>query len=146
MLFREPENRGPDGVEKSKQARMDLRENKGAEMATVSITRILRSFAKMEGQEMLLELEGEMTQAQVFLKVRKATAYRKANALGERGSCLSHVHMHTYTCTYAAAAAKSLQSSPTLCDPIGGSPPGSPDPGILQAKTVEWVALSFSNA
>ena len=43
-------------------------------------------------------------------------------------------------------AAKSLQSCPTLCDPIDGSPPGSPDPGILQAKTLEWVAISFSNA
>ena len=46
----------------------------------------------------------------------------------------------------AAAAAKSLQSCPTLCDPIDGSPPGSPIPGILQARTLEWVATSFSNA
>jgi len=46
----------------------------------------------------------------------------------------------------AAAAAKSLQSYPTLCDPIDGSPPGSPIPGILQARTLEWVAISFSNA
>ena len=46
----------------------------------------------------------------------------------------------------AAAAAKSLQSCPTLCDPIDGSPPGSPVPGILQARTLEWVAISFSNA
>ena len=46
----------------------------------------------------------------------------------------------------AAAAAKSLQSYPTLCDPIDGSPPGSPVPGILQARTLEWVAISFSNA
>ena len=45
-----------------------------------------------------------------------------------------------------AAAAKSLQSCPTLCDPIDGSPPGSPIPGILQARTLEWVAISFSNA
>ena len=48
--------------------------------------------------------------------------------------------------TAAAAAAKSLQSCPTLCDPIDGSPPGSPIPGILQARTLEWVAISFSNA
>ena len=48
--------------------------------------------------------------------------------------------------TAAAAAAKSLQSCPTLCDPIDGSPPGSPVPGILQARTLEWVAISFSNA
>ena len=46
----------------------------------------------------------------------------------------------------AAAAAKSLQSCPTLCDPIDGSPPGSPVPGILQARTLEGVAISFSNA
>ena len=46
----------------------------------------------------------------------------------------------------AAAAAKSLQSCPTLCDPIDGSPSGSLIPGILQARTLEWVAISFSNA
>ena len=46
----------------------------------------------------------------------------------------------------AAAAAKALQSCPTLCDPRDGSPPGSPVPGILQARTLEWVAISFSNA
>ena len=45
-----------------------------------------------------------------------------------------------------SATAKSLQSCPTLCDPIDGSPPGSPVPGILQARTLEWVAISFSNA
>ena len=46
---------------------------------------------------------------------------------------------------YAAAAAKSLQSCPTLCDPIDGSPPGSTAPGILQARTLEWGAITFSN-
>ena len=46
----------------------------------------------------------------------------------------------------AAAAAKSRQSCPTLCNPINGSPPGSSVPGILQARTLEWVAISFSNA
>jgi len=48
--------------------------------------------------------------------------------------------------TAAAAAAKSLQSCPTLCDPIDGSPTGFPVPGILQARTPEWVAISFSSA
>ena len=48
--------------------------------------------------------------------------------------------------TAATAAAKLLQSCPTLCDPTDGSPPGSPVPGILQARTLEWVAISFSNA
>ena len=46
----------------------------------------------------------------------------------------------------AAAAAKSLQSCPTLCDPVDGSPPGSSIPGILQARILEWVAIFFSNA
>ena len=49
-------------------------------------------------------------------------------------------------CHCTAAAAKSLQSCPTLCDPIDGSPPGSPIPGILQARTLEWVAIFFSKA
>ena len=51
-----------------------------------------------------------------------------------------------FTVLAAAAAAKSLHSCPTLCDPRDGSPPGSPVPGILQARTLEWVAISFSNA
>ena len=45
-----------------------------------------------------------------------------------------------------AAAAKLIQSCPTLCDPMDGSPPGSPVPGILQARTLEWVAIYFSNS
>ena len=59
------------------------------------------------------------------------------------------VNVFSKTCVLAtavAAAAKSLQSCPTLRDPIDGSPPGSAVPGILQAKTLEWVAISFSNA
>ena len=47
---------------------------------------------------------------------------------------------------YAAAAAKLLQLCPILCDPIDGSPPGSPVPGILHARILEWVAIPFSNA
>ena len=57
---------------------------------------------------------------------------------------LLQVYLHMLAS--AAAAAKSLQSCPTLCDPIDGSPPGSHIPGILQARTLEWVAISFSNA
>ena len=51
-----------------------------------------------------------------------------------------------FTTVSVAAAAKSLQSCPTLCDPIDGSLSGSPIPGILQARTLEWVAISFSSA
>ena len=61
---------------------------------------------------------------------------------------LSHPYMSTRKtiALTAAAAAKSRQSGPTLCDPIDGSPPGSPIPGILQARTLEWVAIAFSKA
>ena len=58
--------------------------------------------------------------------------------------CLPFLNFDSFL--WSAAAAKSLQSCPTLCDPIDGSPPGSPIPGILQARTLEWVAISFSNA
>ena len=58
----------------------------------------------------------------------------------------SYRHFHSSHSYNSAAAAKSLQSCPTLCDPIDGSPLGSPVPGILQARTLEWVAISFSNA
>ena len=52
----------------------------------------------------------------------------------------------TLLCYAMLCYAKSLQSCPTLCDPIDGSPPGSAIPGILQARTLEWVVISFSNA
>ena len=54
--------------------------------------------------------------------------------------------MHYKVLIVVAAAAKSLQLCPTLCDPIDSSPPGSPVPGIPQARTLEWVAISFSNS
>ena len=58
-----------------------------------------------------------------------------------------HVVKHTvFVFCYWIAAAKSLQSCPTLCSPVDSSPPGSPVPGILQARILEWVAISFSNA
>ena len=61
-------------------------------------------------------------------------------------SDLSYLLCHSGVKPAAAAAAKSLQSCPTPWDPIDSSPPGSPVPGILQARTLEWVAISFSNA
>ena len=65
-------------------------------------------------------------------------------------SNFSELHLTLWPSVYLraciAATAKSLQLCPTLCDPIHGSPPGSPVPGILQARTLEWVAISFSNA
>ena len=64
-----------------------------------------------------------------------------------RSKCLSISWLQSFSAVaLAAAPAKSLQSCPTLCDPIDSSLPGSPIPGILQARTLEWVAISFSNA
>ena len=60
--------------------------------------------------------------------------------------CLKCLIQYVWCTAAAAAAAKSLQSCPTLCDPINGSPPGSSVPGILQARILEWVTMSFSNA
>ena len=71
-----------------------------------------------------------------------AALYELSSFLQALGQC----HQHSPTRAAAAAAAKSLQSCSTLCDPREGSPPGSPVPGILQARTLEWVAISFSNA
>ena len=62
------------------------------------------------------------------------------------GNMKKKKYLNTNSAAAATAAANSLQSCPTLCDPIDGSPPGSPVPGILQARTLEWVAISFSNA
>ena len=79
------------------------------------------------------------------LKSRRAPEYssgRPEEVRSERGSS----SLLSVCAKYAAAAAKSLQLCPTLCDPIDGSPPGSPVPGILQARTLEWVAISFSSA
>ena len=70
------------------------------------------------------------------------TLYYYFNKPGELGS----QDPELMTVAAATAAAKSLQSCRTLCDPIDGSPPDSPVPGILQARTLEWVAISFSNA
>ena len=66
--------------------------------------------------------------------------------LSHQGNPRVHFILCTQETKILKAAAKSLQSCPTLCDPIDGSPPGSPVPGILQARTLEWVAISFSNA
>ena len=70
---------------------------------------------------------------------------RLSNLLVYNYSCYCLPKLYIYVRSVAAAA-KSLQSCPTLCNPIHGSPTGSPVPGILQARTLEWVAISFSNA
>ena len=70
----------------------------------------------------------------------------QSNYNGYQNTMNETIVLNTQVTNHTATAAKSLQSCPTLCDPIDGSPPGSPIPGILQASTLEWVAISFSNA
>ena len=84
-------------------------------------------------------------------KVRNRTRFTNCSDNCALGSAhvrliLLLVFSFLLVCYRAAAAAKSHQSCPTLCDPIDSSPPGSPVPGLLQARTLEWVAISFSNA
>ena len=78
-----------------------------------------------------------------YVKILKC--YPKSECLSVYSKCLMSTSACSVYCP-AAAAAKSLQSCPTLCDPMDCSPPGSSVPGILQARTLEWVAISFSNA
>ena len=80
-----------------------------------------------------------------LLKI-KNRQFRRLNLLSSLFLNYYYYDCYYYYTTAAAAAAKSLQSCLTLCNPIDGSPPGSPVPGILQARTLEWVAISFSNA
>ena len=82
------------------------------------------------------------------IKTQQSKAYWDA-AVSNRGKEPAPTEHHSNrkeTQYHAAAAAESLQSCPTLCDPRDGSTPGSPVPGILQARTLEWVAISFPNA
>ena len=75
------------------------------------------------------------------------TVHRTAKTQTCLNQPATHTHMQIiFSASLAAAAAKSIQLCPTLWDPIDGSPPGSPIPGILQARILEWVAISFSNA
>ena len=76
----------------------------------------------------------------IFTHIHQSS-WPKVNTLN-----LKFTFVSSYKSRFAAAAAKSLQSCPTLCDPIDGSPPGPAVPGILQARTLEWVAISSSNA
>ena len=80
-----------------------------------------------------------------ILKTRNITLPTKVHIVKDMVFLVVMYGCENWTIKKVAAAAKSLQSCPTLCDPIDGSPPGSPIPGILQARMLEWVAISFSN-
>ena len=85
----------------------------------------------------------QIWKTQQWLQDWKRSVFIPTPKKGKAKECLNY---HTIALISHAAAAKSLQSWSTLCDPTDGSPPGSPVPGILQARTLEWVAISFSNA
>src|SRR5574340_550048 len=93
------------------------------------------------------EIDGETveTVADFILRGSKISADGDCSHEIKRRLLLGRKVMTNLAAAAAAAAAKSLQSCPTLCDPIDGSPPDSPIPGILQARTLEWVAISSSN-
>ena len=87
-----------------------------------------------------------------LLRVSRVPLHNPISVFWVRIVCSLHPHVadpgsdtFNFNCS-AAGAAKSLQSYPTLCDSRDGSPPGSPIPGTVQARTLEWVAISFSNA
>ena len=89
----------------------------------------------------------EIPHAQVKRNPSKTVGVARGHQRADTLKPYSHkTSQSNHTRTTFAAAAKSFQSCPTLCDPRDGSPPGSPVPGILQARTLEWVAISFSNA
>ena len=89
-----------------------------------------------------------MTNIDSILKSRDITLSTKVCPVNDMGFPIVMYGCESWTIkeAAAAAAAKSHQSCPTLCGPIDSSPPGSPVPGILQTRTLEWVAISFSNA
>ena len=104
-----------------------------------------------EKAEWCLSVKIQIKKSFAFTIIIQTGSVINTNAISE--FLRNRVHLFPYQVALysgydfpTAAAAKSLQSCPTLCDPIDGSPPGSPVPGILQARTLEWVAISFSNA
>ena len=86
-----------------------------------------------------------MTKPDSILKIRDITLLTKVHLVKAMVFPVVTYGSESWNIKKAAAAAKLLQSFPTLCDPTDDSPPGSPVPGILQARTLEWVAISFSN-
>ena len=94
---------------------------------------------------MYLVMSGVKTKQTWFKDVIFYDEYVWENVKNPRKIIRSNSHFWPRKMLYAAAAAESLQSCSTLCDPIDGSPPGSTVPGILHARTLEWVAISFSN-
>ena len=102
--------------------------------------KVIHHINKLKNKNhMIISIDAEKT----FDKIQHPFMIKTLQKMGIEGT-----YLNTVKAIYdkPAAAAKSLQLCPTLCDPIDGSPPGSPIPRILQARTLEWVAIAFSNA
>ena len=107
--------------------------------------------SKEKLKSLLLRVKEEGKKADLKLNIQKTKNMKSSPNTswqigGEKVEAVTDFIFLSSKITAAAAAAKSLQSCPTLCDPIDDSPPGPTVPGILQARTLEWVAISFSNA
>ena len=100
----------------------------------------------MKLKKLLLLGRKAMTNLDSILESRDITLLTKVHKVKSMVFLIVIYRNQSWTKKKAAAVAKSLQSCPTLCDPIDGSLQGSPIPGILQARTLEWAAISFSNA
>ena len=104
-------------------------------------------FREAEGREWPRAEMGNGHSLMFLCEQKMGSSFKQVLCPGMRPTPIIQIErLPSDTIAAAAAAAKSLQSCPTLCDPVDGSPPGSPIPGILQARTLEWVAISFSNA
>ena len=117
--------------------------NPGIELASLLCTALAGSFFTTKPPGKTLNLRGQVWNWDAIAGCSLTVFLAKLCDSTITGRDL---HQQFVTMTAAAAAAKSHQSCPTLCDPIDGSPPGSPVLGILQARVLEWVAISFSNA
>ena len=100
----------------------------------------IQKYKIKEGISVYQQKEEKVKQRTSIIQFSRSHGSRQGNLFLKRIRCTRSLIVHL------AAAAKWLQSCLTLCDPTDGSPPGSPVPGILQARTLEWVAISFSNA
>ena len=100
----------------------------------------IQKYKIKEGISVYQQKEEKVKQRTSIIQFSRSHGSRQGNLFLKRIRCTRSLNVHL------AAAAKWLQSCLTLCDPTDGSPPGSPVPGILQARTLEWVAISFSNA
>ena len=102
---------------------------------------------RRRGQQRMRWLDSIIDSMDIELEQTPGESEGQGSHVAVHGVAKNQTRLSNQTTTagsHAAAAAKSLQSCPTLCNPIDGSPPGSPIPGILQARTLEWVAISFS--